>query len=394
MSLSPVELLILTFDSLRSNPLRSALTALGVFMGVAAVSATLQVGSISRIVIAQRLAERDAPQIMVGLNWQAGSDLSAQMSLADLEFFRQRLSGLRASSGAAWVGSAETVFQTEEASPQMMAVTPDFLLTLGRPLEAGRFFTAADFANYRPVVAIDRFLADKLFKDGQAVGQRLYANARPYVVVGVVPTKMQENAPPEGQLFVPLPIYSSLTGSRAVDTIQLRPRRIEDLEVFSNRVQQLLAQRFPGRSYWAWNNVEDIIQQQKIMQLASQALTVVGAISLLVGGVGIANITIASVIERTPEIGLRRALGATQQDIMAQFILEVALLSLIGGTIAIGTVHGVAVAVADTFNLPYQFEPSTATLALASALLVGMGAGFVPALRASQLDPVKALRSE
>ncbi|MDZ4875393.1 MAG: Macrolide export ATP-binding/permease protein MacB [Chroococcidiopsis cubana SAG 39.79] len=394
MSLSPVELLILTFDSLRSNPLRSALTALGVFMGVAAVSATLQVGSISRIVIAQRLAERDAPQIMVGLNWQAGSDLSAQMSLADLEFFRQRLSGLRASSGAAWVGSAETVFQTEEASPQMMAVTPDFLLTLGRPLEAGRFFTAADFANYRPVVAIDRFLADKLFKDGQAVGQRLYANDRPYVVVGVVPTKMQENAPPEGQLLVPLPVYSSLTGSRAVDTIQLRPRRIEDLEAFGNRVQQLLAQRFPGRSYWSWNNVEDIIQQQKIMQLASQALTVVGAISLLVGGVGIANITIASVIERTPEIGLRRALGATQQDIMAQFILEVALLSLIGGTIAIGTVHGIAIAVADTFNLPYQFEPSTASLALASALLVGMGAGFIPALRASQLDPVKALRSE
>lgn len=363
-------------------------------MGVAAVSATLQVGSISRIVIAQRLAERDAPQIMVGLNWQAGTDLSAQMSLADLEFFRQRLSGLRASSGAAWVGSAETIFQTEEASPQMMAVTPDFLLTLGRPLEAGRFFTAADFANYRPVVAIDRFLADKLFKDGQAVGQRLYANDRPYVVVGVVPTKMQENAPPEGQLLVPLPVYSSLTGSRAVDTIQLRPRRIEDLEAFGNRVQQLLAQRFPGRSYWAWNNVEDIIQQQKIMQLASQALTVVGAISLLVGGVGIANITIASVIERTPEIGLRRALGATQQDIMAQFILEVALLSLIGGTIAIGTVHGIAIAVSDTFNLPYQFEPSTASLALASALLVGMGAGFIPALRASQLDPVKALRSE
>ncbi|MGL4622496.1 hypothetical protein [Chroococcidiopsis sp.] len=91
MSLSLVELLVLTFHSLRSNPLRSALTALGVFMGVAAVSATLQVGSISRIVIAQRLAERDAPQIMVGLNWQAGSDLSAQMSRAELEFFRQRL---------------------------------------------------------------------------------------------------------------------------------------------------------------------------------------------------------------------------------------------------------------------------------------------------------------
>ena len=134
-------------------------------------------------------------------------------------------------------------------------------------------------------------------------------------------------------------------------------------------------------------------RQQQILQMTSLALSSVGVISLLVGGVGIANITIAAVVERTSEIGLRRAIGATQREIMLQFILEAALSSLIGGTFALVTVHGLTVVVAKTFTLPYEFEMSTAALSLGSALLVGVGAGFIPALRASKLDPVKALRS-
>ncbi len=110
-------------------------------------------------------------------------------------------------------------------------------------------------------------------------------------------------------------------------------------------------------------------------------------------GVGIANITIATVAERTSEIGLKLAIGATKQDIMLQFILEAALLSVLGGTAALAVVHGLTLVVAGNFDLPYQFESFTAALSLGSALLVGMGAGFLPALRASQLNPVTALRS-
>lgn len=99
-------------------------------------------------------------------------------------------------------------------------------------------------------------------------------------------------------------------------------------------------------------------------------------------------------MERTPEIGLRLAIGATQSDIMLQFILEAVLLSLIGGTMAIGSVHGLAVLIAQRFDLPYQFESRIAALSLSSAIFVGVGASFFPALQASQLDPVKALRSQ
>jgi putative ABC transport system permease protein len=393
MGLSPLDLLNITFGSLGRNPLRSALTTLGVFMGVAAVSATLQVGNISRVVIAQQLAKRGAPQVSVYPNWESGGR-TTQLKLEDMEFLQQRLVGLRAIAAFNWAGPTATVFQDKEFTPPMSPVSQDFLLATGKSLVSGRFFTAKDFASYRPVVVIDELLAKQLFGGQEPIGQMIYAGRRPYVVVGVVATSLDDKAPPTGQLYVPMSFYNSLTGNRDIGSIQLRPNELEEVEDLSHQAEQLLLQRFPGQKFMFWNNVSDIIQQQKTLEMASQGLTVVGAIALLVGGVGIANIMIASVTERTAEIGLRRAVGATQQEIMLQFILEAMLLSVIGGTVGLGVVHGLTVVVTDTFQLPYEFDGSIAALALGSALLVGVGASLPPAVRASQIDPVKALRSE
>ncbi len=393
MGLSPLDLLDITFRSLSKNPLRSGLTTLGVFMGVAAVSATLQVGNISRAMIAQQLAKRGAPQVSVYPNWDSGGR-TTQLKLEDMEFLRERVVGLRAISSFNWAGATPTVFQDKEFTPPMSPVSQDFLLTSGKALVSGRFFTPEDFASYRPVVVIDQLLAEQLFGGQKALGKMIYTGNRPYVVVGVVATSLNENAPPEGQLYVPMSVYNAMTGSRDIGSIQMRPDKLEDVEDLSQQAEQLLQQRFPGQKFKLWNNVSDILQQQKTFEMASQGLTVVGVIALLVGGVGIANIMIASVTERTAEIGLRRAVGATQQEIMLQFILEAALLSLLGGTVGLGVVHGLTVVVTDTFKLPYEFDTSIATLALGSALLVGVGAGLPPALRASQIDPVQALRSQ
>ena len=392
MSLSPIDLLDITFRSLTRNPLRSALTTLGVFMGVAAVSSTLVVGNISRAAIAKQLSQRGAPHITVYPQWEPGSPYT-QLRLSDMEFLRQRLVGLRAISAFNWAGPTPTVFQDKEAMPPMSPVSQDFLLTSGKALLKGRFFTAEDFASYRSVVVIDQLLADKLFQKQEPVGQMIYAGRRPYIVVGVVTTTVDANVPPSGTLLVPMSVYNALTGSRNIGSIQIRPYKLEDVEDLSQRVEQLLIQQFPGQKFMLWNNVDDLLIQQKTLEMASRGLTVVGAIALLIGGVGIANITIASVTERTSEIGLRRALGATQRQIMLQFILEASLLSLIGGTIGLGVVHGLTVVVADAFKLPYQYDGKIATLALSSALLVGVGAGLPPALRASQIDPVQALRT-
>ncbi len=389
MSLSPQDLIALTSKSLLSNVLRSTLTTLGVFMGVAAVNATLQVGDISRAVIAKQLAQREAPQIQIYI----GGQEIREPKLEDMEFLRQRLSGLLGISASNYVFSDQVVFQGREGKPNTLAVSQQYFLTSGRKILLGRSFRAADFVNYRPVAVIDEFLSQQLFEGGNPIGQLIYTSQRAYLVVGVMESKMlSAEAKPTGSLLIPMSTYSAMTGSQSIMSISMRPNKLENMKSLQQEAKKLLEQRFPGAEIYTGTNVQEILQQKETLELASQGLTVVGIIALLIGGVGIGNITIAAIIERTPEIGLRLAIGATKLDVLLQFILEAAILSLVGGVTAIVIVHTLTQLVSETFNLPYQFEIQTAALSLSSALMVGVGACFFPALRASQLDPVKALR--
>ncbi len=391
MSLSTFNLIKMSWDSLRGNRLRSALTTLGVFMGVMAVSATLQVRTISTSVISTAMEKREAPQIFAFLFSKDGR----QLKLEDVDYLKNRLTGVEEIGTRAWITQDTTViFDQKEAVADINAVSEKHLKISGRTLLQGRFFSSADFINYRSVVVIDRFLAENLFEGKNPIGERVYWNGRLYIVVGIVDTKMRNpQDEPSGEMLLPMSLYSALTGRYNVGLILMRPEQVGEMEQLKEQVETLLKQRYPDGEIYVGANIEDILEQQKTLKMVSRALLAVGAIALLVGGVGIANITIAAVIERTPEIGLRRAIGATSGDIMFQFILEAAILSLLGGVLAISTVHGLTLMVADRFELPYEFERQTAGLALGSALLVGVGAGFLPAMQASKLDPVQALRS-
>lgn len=396
MSLTLPHLLNLTFRSLLSNPLRSTLTTLGVFMGVAAVNATLQVGSISRELIAQRLAERQAPQVTVFPQWIPGPGNAIQLKMQDLTFLQSRLSGVQSISGVEWLRPRSVTYLNREIYPSLNVVTQSYLNTVGQTMVAGRFFTVGDFANFRPVVVVDEVAATQLFRTGNGIGERIYIDRQPYGVVGILPSTPDEDDddPERGRILIPLAFHSALTGQQDIGSIRLRPYRLDDLNAIGEEAEQLLTRRFPGQRFYVWNNVEDILEQRSLLQLAARGLAVVGAISLVVGGIGIANIMIASVTERTSEIGLRRAIGATQRDIMLQFVLEAVLLSLVGGMTAIALVHSLTGAVAKGFELPYRFNSQTALVSLASALAVGVGASLPPALRASRIDPVRALRSD
>ena len=391
MSTSPFDLLALTYKSLKGNPVRFLLTTLGVFMGVASVNATLQVGSISQAVIEQQLAEREAPQLSV-YYW---TNDGRKLHLEDMEFLKLRMDGLQAISTYNKFDGGQVIFQNKQEETSVAAVSQDYALASGRSMVRGQFFNADDFANYRPLAIVDEFLAEQLFQGENPVGQRLYAANQPYIVIGVMETKLKSaEYGPSGEMLVPLTFYRVLSGDRNIGGLQLRPNNFEDIKELQQQAEQLLSQRYPGGKFWAENNVDDILEQRETLIFISRGLLIVALIALLVGGVGIANITLASVVERTSEIGLRRAIGATQREIMLQFILEAVLLSMVGGTMAIAFVHGATTMVANRFELPYEFESNTAILALSSALVVGVGSVFIPALQASQLDPVKALRSQ
>ncbi|MDJ1183035.1 ABC transporter permease [Roseofilum casamattae] len=383
MSLSLTNLLLLTWTSLWRNPLRSGLTLVGVYMGVLAVDATLKVGTISTAVMETELSKREAPRVEV---WNRG------MTIDHLDLFRQRLTGVEAIAARRSVRNSLTLFRDRQASPWAMAVSPDFFSTTGRRQVKGRLFNSEDFEAFRSVVIVDENLAKRLFEDEDPINQRIYLGGRPYVVVGVV-NSLPTDGESEGVALLPISINYALTGSRRIGLMFIRPENLNQLTKLQEEVEQLLEQQFPGQRSWVFNNIEDILEQQSTLALASRGLAAVGFIALLVGGVGIANITIASVMERTPEIGLRLAIGATERDILYQFILEATLLSFLGGVMAISTVHGLTLVVAHQFDLPYRFNPKVAGASLGSALLVGMVAGSIPAWQASKLDPVKALRS-
>ncbi|MGD1913823.1 MAG: ABC transporter permease [Rivularia sp. (in: cyanobacteria)] len=387
--LSPKDLIILSCKSLIANKVRSALTTLGVFMGVGAVNATLQVGDISRAILARELTKRGTPQVQIYV-WSTDG---INANLEDMNYLGKNISNMIAISGInSLQGDNKVFYQGQEAEPSMLAVTQNYLQTTGKKILKGRFFNSKDFRQYRAVIVIDNFLADALFPNENPLGQKLLIDSRLYSVVGVIETKMDFGREPTGNIVLPISRYTATTGIESIESISIRPRDPDKMEELKTIAQELLKKRLPGAEIYAYSNIEDILAAQQILGIASQALTLVGMISLLIGGVGITNITIAAVIERTAEIGLRRAIGATKYEILWQFIIEAGILSLVGGIAAITTVHGITTVVAQVFSLPYQFEVKTVSLSLGSALFVGIGAAFFPSLRASKLDPVKALR--
>ena len=387
--LSPKDLIILSCKSLIANKVRSALTTLGVFMGVAAVNATLQVGDIGRAVLARELTKRGTPHVQVSV-W---STEGKQANLEDMNYLHKNISNIMAISGINNLQQQTKVFyQGEEAEPNMLAVTQYYLQTTGKELLKGRFFNSKDFLQYRAVIVIDEALADKFFKNQNPLGQQLLNDGRLYTVVGVIETETGFFTEPKGSVLLPISRYIATTGIESIETISIRPRNPEKMEELKTIAQELLEKRLPGAEVYAYSNIEAIQAAQQVLGIASQTLTLLSSISLIIGGVGITNITIAAVIERTPEIGLRRAIGATKYEILWQFIIEAAILSLVGGITAITIVHGITTVVTQVFNLPYEFEIKTVSLSLGSALFVGVGAAFFTSLRASQLDPVKALR--
>lgn len=389
------DLLSVTFNSLRSNPLRSFLSSLGVFMGVFAVSGTLQVSDIGKIYLKTQLESMESPHIYIYPPYNYVVYKQEKYKHEDLAWLKTKLSGWKYISAVGSSGNDEIFFGNQKINVDSQAVTPDHLRITGRKLIAGRFFTANDLQQNRSIVVIDKFLAQKLFRGSNPLGKMIYFQNKSYYVQGVVESKKRNSwSEDEGFIFIPLSIYQSLKSSPFFDRIIISPENNSDIEQLQQQAISLLNKRFPNVDIYGFSNVEDVKSLEQALNGVTIILLFIGCIALFVGGVGIANITIASVVERTSEIGLRRAIGATQKDILLQFLLEATLISMTGGIIAIATVQGITIVTVTILSLPYQFTYQVPLMSLSSAIIVGVFSSFLPAMRASKLDPVDALRSQ
>jgi putative ABC transport system permease protein len=396
MPLSPLDLSLNTFRDLTGNWVRSGLTTLGIFMGVTAINATLNIDAITSRVLQERLESRDNPYVSP---WIYGRDKPpvewSDEVIADLQ---QSVPGIVSISRVNWLRASQVQYLGNATSEfDSSAVSENYQRTTGRQILQGRFFEPADFAEYRPVVVIDEVLEEQLFEGANPIGEGIFIDQTRFTVVGVTESKkVWEEEELSGTLWVTESYGDVIQGPfRYGRRIQIAIADLENYETIQDQIQTYLEQNFPGYSVNVWGNVGDIYEEEQQLEASVQVLKVVGIMALVIGGVGIANITIAAIMERTREIGLRRAIGATDLEVMAQFIAEAALLSLLGGATAVVAVHFLTKTATTTlFEAPYEFSPRDAAISMGAAFAVGVGSSFLPALRVTQIDIIQALRGD
>jgi putative ABC transport system permease protein len=399
--------------ALRSNPLRSALTALGVIIGVASVVAMVALGSGAQAQVERSIASLGSNLLIVvpgaqrsggGVRAQAGGGMGWDtLTIDDAEAIAQ-LEGV-AVVAPSQRARTQVIANGLNWNPQVEGVTPSYLEARDWEIASGRMFDETEERQARRIIVLGATVANELFPNLDPVGQMVRMNGGAFEVIGVLESKGQSGfgADQDDIVLAPLTtVKRRISGRRgrgdSVSQISVKAQSEDVLNTLQQDVETLLRQRHrtrEGEDDFTVQNLSSITETAaQTTQVFTYLLGGISAVSLLVGGIGIMNIMLVSVTERTREIGLRKALGARQGDILRQFGLEAVTLSVAGGII--GLILGVAGAwlMTSLFTLPLVISPLNAGLAIAFSGLVGVLFGAYPAWRAAQLDPIEALRRE
>jgi putative ABC transport system permease protein len=397
--------------ALRRNKLRSGLTMLGVVIGVAAVIVMVSIGQGATAAVEAQIRSLGTNMLIVfpgattANGVRSGWGGASTLSVGDATAVERDVQGL---AGVAWIkrDTAQVVNGELNWSTSVQGVSPSFLAVRQWPLESGDSFGARDDAAAARVAVIGHTVKDNLFGVGEdPVGAVIRIKDVPFRVVGLLERKGQNTWGQDQDDVILIPfttaerrvIGSAILGS--VETIMAAVERPEDMAAASAQIESLLRQRHripPGAdSDFTVRSLDDIARfSQGANDIMSALLLAVASISLLVGGIGIMNILLVSVTERTREIGVRMAVGARRRHILLQFLVESVALSLVGGLAGVALGVGISVAISTLAGWPTLIAPGAVAGALLFAAAVGVFFGFYPARRAAGLDPIAALRFE
>jgi macrolide transport system ATP-binding/permease protein len=391
------EALVTAWRSLRVNIFRTMLTLLGIIIGVAAVVAMLAVGEGSRQKVLDRISSFGTNLMLIrpgaaGIR-NAGDiatlvpdDAAAIKALPNVE------TALAERSSRLTVRYGNLDYQTSA-----QGTSEDFPSARDWPVAEGQFFNADDMKHYAAVVVLGRTVAKTLFPDGSSpIGKYILMRSVPFVVIGVMSDK---GASPNGSdqddvIFVPINTgLVRLFGKNYLSSITIKVKDSADIEATQARVEALLKARHNTEDFSVRNMASFLQAAMETQDTFTLLLGTVAAISLLVGGIGVMNIMLVSVVERTREIGIRMATGARMRDIMLQFNIEAAVVCAAGGMLGIlvGMIAGLVLRYS---GMTVIFSVTPAALAFACASATGLAFGYLPARKAAQLDPVVALATE
>jgi putative ABC transport system permease protein len=385
---------------------------LGIIIGVAAVIAMVSVGAGAQQRIAQQIRSMGANYIVVypgsstsgGIRWGLGS----QQTLTEEDARAIALEVPAVEVAAPSVrGSAQTVFGNLNWSTQIQGVTPDYVDAREWSLASGRMFSFQDVEGSAKVAVLGETVWQNLFAGTDPIGQTIRIKKVPFTVVGVLEPKGQSAWGQDQDDLILIPLSTAKkkvlgtirSNSRAIGAISVRVREAGLMYEAEEQIRALMRQRHrlqPDQDddFQVRLLIEMFAAQEESARVMTTLLAAIASVSLLVGGIGIMNIMLVSVTERTREIGLRMAVGARGRDILAQFLVEAVTLSAVGGLLGVGLGVLTSAIIASWAEWSTDVSVESVSLAFAFAGVVGIFFGFYPAQKAARLDPIDALRYE
>jgi putative ABC transport system permease protein len=394
--MKPWEALRLAADALRANRLRSLLTMVGVIIGVAAVVVLVAIGGGAKSEVENEVEGLGSNIVFI---LPGKFQFGATPSLSPLRLTDVQLAAQIAGSEqdvTAVVDSGENVTAGQNSYfATVQGVTQNFNVVFNRPLSEGSYLTSADVATSARVVVLGANVASTLFPDEDPVGRMAAIDGVSFRVVGVAQAQGSAfGVTQDDNVDIPVTEAQLLFGISTVQSIEVKAQNPGQINTLSNQLVSALQNEYTGVQFSAVTQSQILGTIGRILSLLTLVLAAIAGISLLVGGVGVSNIMLVSVRERTREIGLRKALGARQRDVLLQFLVEAIALTAVGGVIGIGLGVGVSVGVGAFSPLPTTIAWWSPALAFGVSVFVGVVFGVMPARRAGRLDPVTALRTD
>jgi macrolide transport system ATP-binding/permease protein len=394
------ESLHMAMRSLRANVFRTILTLLGIVIGVSSVVAMLAIGEGAKARVVEQIGSMGTNLLVIRpqfRNARGNAGPPATLTVDDAESIKDIpyvLSVMPDVTGNATVRYGAIDYQPED----VIATTTDLPKTRSWPVAHGAFFTQDDIDDYATVAVLGRTAYETLFPDEQeAIGQYILIKNVPFLVIGIMSSKGATAGGDDADdvIFVPLTTgMLKVFGQRFLRSVTVAVSDLSKMDAVQASVEDRLRVRHSGAQDYRVRNMADLLETATTAQnTLTVLLAAVAAISLLVGGIGVMNIMLVSVTERTREIGIRMATGARRRDILQQFLSEALMVSALGGIV--GLLAGVAVGyIIKAFGTPIVFTATPMLLAFACAAATGLIFGYAPARKAARLDPVVALANE
>ncbi|QNU19890.1 ABC transporter permease [Geobacillus zalihae] len=381
----------MAWRSIRGNKLRSFLTMLGMIIGVSSVIVLVSIGRGSSEQVTSQINQLGTNLLTVNV---MNSD-EVKLTVEDMNKFRE-LSGVK--DIAPIVSGRVNVKQgTASAQVSLIGTTASYEAVRDVNVSSGRFLSDIDIEYRQKIVVLGATIAQTLFGFGDPVGQYVQIDGTSFKVVGVLASKGGSlGQSGDDVILMPLSTAQRLTKTMNIQTVYIQADKASDVNFVMVEAKRLLAHLFPNNedSYSVFNQQDLMETVSSVADTMTLMLGGIAGISLLVGGIGIMNIMLVSVSERTKEIGIRKAVGAKRRHILLQFLVEAVVLSSCGGAIGVVLGFGVGQVLKSVMGMTISYSPSVSLLAFLFSLLVGVVFGVFPANKAAKLDPIQALRYE